>query len=102
MRPDQPNRSHVKTLVFSLTIVAMTLFAVPNALSQEGPDEKNSPNETNELEAQKKPEPKKSGGLFGNVKGSLDFAGLIREVRGDKPGKFQETRHFPQGFSLRN
>src|SRR6266404_471122 len=102
MRPDQPNRSHVKTLVFSLTIVVMTLFAVPNALSQEGPDEKNSPNETNELEAQKKPEPKKSGVLFGSVKGSLDFAGLIREVRGDKPGKFQETRHFPQGFSLRN
>lgn len=99
MRLDQPNQSAslVKSLLISLAMIAVMLFAPPNAWGQQGPDET-----SNELEAQKKPEPKKSPGLFENIRGSFDFAGLIREVRGDKPGKFQETRHFPQGFSLRN
>ncbi len=107
MRLDQANRirSIGKFTMCLLATIVLTLFAIPNARSQQGPDEKINPGDTNELEAQKKPEPKKPTTpkrLFGDFKGSFDIAAQSVQVEGDRPGKFQEYRDYPQGFSFRN
>src|SRR2546427_9825258 len=107
LRLDQSNR--IRSLVmFTISLMAtivLSLFAVPNAWGQQGPDEKINPDENNELAAQKKPEPKKPATpkrLFGDFKGSFDIAAQSVQVEGDRPGKFQEYRDYPQGFSFRN
>src|SRR5712692_2322147 len=108
MTPDQTNRfrSLVRFTTCLSAAIVLTLFAIPNAWAQQGPDEKINPDDNKELEAQKKPEPKKSTArsapLFGHFKGSFDIAAQSVQVEGDRPGKFQETRDFPQGFSFRN
>lgn len=99
-------RSFVKVSACSLALLASTLFAVPNASKQQA--EKNKQEATTKATAQTKPEVKKRPtakrrkGLFESRKTTVVFGGNVPFVRGDRPGKFQETRDFPQGPFLRN
>src|SRR5262249_54490142 len=108
MRPDLFNRLRllVKASVSSLAIIAVALFAAPDVLSQQQPqqtpDEKNKPQDTKKPEPQPQPEANKLPGFFDHFKTTVDIGGHIRQVQGDRPGKFQETRDYPKGFFMRN
>ena len=103
MRPDRKNRFRwpVNNAILSLAIIVTALFAVPIASGQQALDGKNNSAEAANSEAQKKPEPKKRMGLFESLKGTLEFGGNFRSVKGDRPGKFEENREFPKAFFIR-
>ena len=56
MTPDRSNRFRplVKFTFCLLATIIITVFAVPNSLGQQGPDENLNPADTNELDAAQK------------------------------------------------
>src|SRR5229473_523949 len=100
VRMNRP-RLLVNSAVFSFALIATSLCAATHAWGQQALDGEGKPEEA-ASEPQKKPEPKKKPGLFDHLKITFDIAALSRQIEGDKPGKFQEYRDYPQGFSLRN
>src|SRR5438105_9465778 len=104
MKPVRPNllQSLVKAAVNLLAIVAVALLAVPNAQSQQKPDEKNQPAGTKKPEAQKPSDVKKPPELPYGLKAMIEIGGEDPEVRGDRPGKFEQYRDYPRNFFIRN
>lgn len=118
MKPDLFNRprsnrlrSLVKASISSLALIAVALVAAPYVLSQQQsqqtppqqtPEDKDKPPETKKPEEKSQPEVNKLPGFFDHLKINFDIGGHIRQVQGDRPGKFQETRDFPKGFYMRN
>src|SRR6266568_1408143 len=88
--------------VLSFALIATSLWAATNVRGQQAIDGDGKPEETTASEAQKKPEPKKKPSMFDHFKLTFDIAALSRQIEGDRPGKFQEYRDYPQGFSMRN
>jgi MtrB/PioB family decaheme-associated outer membrane protein len=98
MKPDPYNRfeSLVKAAFSALAIIAVALSPAPDARSQSQPDDKNKQQET------KAPAAPIGPTLPEGFKVAFDIGGNVRPVAGDRPGKFQETRSFPEGPYLRN
>ena len=99
-------RSLVNASIILSAIIAVSLSAASYAQSQQQSqqptDENNKPQETKKPETQSQPEVNKLPGFFDQLKINFDIGGHIRQVQGDRPGKFQETRDFPKGFYMRN
>ncbi len=95
-------RSLVNYAVLSFALIATSLCAATEARGQQAVDDEGKPEETAASEPQKKPEPKKKPSIFDHLKITFDIAALSRQIEGDRPGKFQEYRDYPQGFSMRN
>jgi len=128
MKPDRPNRlqSPVKAAISSLAIFVVAIFAVPEAQGrqqsppgesvtdattgfavpypwrQQKPDGKNQPAEKKKPEAQKPSQVKKTPELPHGLRAVIEIGGEDVELRGDRPGKFQEYRDYPRSFFMRN
>ena len=113
MKPDLFSRlrSLATSLIISLAIIAVALFAALYVTGQQQtqqtppqptPEDKSKTQEAKKAEGQSQSEAQKLPGFFDHLKTSLDIGGHIRQVQGDRPGKFQETRDFPKGFYMRN
>lgn len=103
MKPDLCNRfrSPGKLAFSSFIMILLTLLPMPQAWSK-GPNEKKTKQETQKTEAKKRTRGKKKLGLLENPKVTIEVGGRVREVKGDRPGKFEENRDFPKGFFVRN
>jgi len=87
-------------------MIAVALFAAPGVHGQQQPqqkpDDNNKSQEAKKSESRSQPEANKLPGFFDHLKTIVEVGGRIRQVQGDRPGKFQETRDFPKGFFMRN
>ena len=92
----------VKVAISLLAIIAVALLAVPQAQSQQKLDDKNQSATTKKPEPQKPADVKKSSELPSSLKAVIEIGGEDPEVRGDRPGKFQQYRDYPRNFFIRN
>jgi MtrB/PioB family decaheme-associated outer membrane protein len=99
-------RSLTNAAVSSFAIVVV-LWAAPDAWCQ-NPDEKDKQEATTkqrdtiEPETKKEPVVKQEAGLFDGLKGTVEIGAQTLNVEGDRQGKFQEFRDFPNGLFVRN
>ncbi|MBA2493568.1 MAG: MtrB/PioB family outer membrane beta-barrel protein [Acidobacteria bacterium] len=98
-------RSLMISAVCSTTIIAATLFAPQYIRSQQDQkakqEETKKPPQKKKTEVSRRPAPKRKKGLFESRKVTVVVGANIRAIDGDRPGKFQETRDFPKGPTIR-
>ena len=99
--PSKRPRSLVKCAFISIALMAVILCTLADARSQQTQAPK-SKQETKKPTASTKRRAKKNVRLFESLKTTIDIGGRFRSVKGDRPGKFEETREVPKVFSLRN
>jgi MtrB/PioB family decaheme-associated outer membrane protein len=110
MRPDLPSpaQSLVRLAVCSLALAFAALVTAPGirggqeqrGYPQQGANAK-SRAQTRQ-EARRRPARRRKRGLFENPKATVVIGGNLLQVKGDRPGQFQETRDFPKGPFLRD
>ena len=84
--------SLLRVVLGSLALFTFALVLVPAGLGQQKPADK---------PAKKKPVKKRPVAKNG-LEGSIEFGGQLRDITGDHPAKFQETREVPKGLYVRN
>lgn len=79
-------------ITFLAVIVGVTITA-RNSWAQQKPDSKSKSTTTRKKTAKR--------GLAESLTGTLEIGGNVRDVDGDRPGKFEENREVPKVFFIR-